>query len=206
MFELIGLISMATCWRTKPCDTFLLEERTEVIELEDCLTDCGVFTFNPFYTPFEKDSFTFTLIKQKGLEEESIPITDFVYSEVDDNFRLDLPLPSCDCVGQCVCGCKTGYKLLVNYNAGYEELPECLLPIFCEALYYINELNKCNCENCPSCNEKYADMISYSLEDGASITDRLADFFVKVLANQFIRELSLISLCRHHDDIWGFVV
>lgn len=206
VFELIGLVSMATCWTRKPCDTFLTSEREEVIDLESCLPDCGVYTFDPFYHPFDKDSFTFTLIKQQGLEEESIPITDYVYSEVDDNFRLDLPLPNCNCVSECTCGCKAGYKLLVTYEAGYDELPECLLPIFCEALYYVNELNRCDCEDCPPCNTKYQEAISYVTGEGATITDKLADYFVRTLTRQFVRELSLISLCADNDDIWGIVV
>lgn len=206
VLQLINLISMATCWTQEPCDTFLFGERREVIDLDTCIDDCGVLTYEPFYHPFDPESFTFTLVKQKGLEETSVGIETYVYSEVDQNFRIDLPIPSCDCISKCTCGCKEGYKLLVEYNAGYEEIPECLLPIFCEALYYIIEFNRCNCENCPQCNEKYADIISYSIEEGASVTDRLADFFVRVITTQFIRELSLISLCEGNDDIWGFVV
>lgn len=206
VYELIHLVSMATCWTQEPCDTFLFGTRKEVVDLDECIEDCGVFIFDPFYRPFDPASITFTLVEQQGIEEKSVSITDFIYSEVDDNFRLDLPIPTCDCIGQCTCGCRKNYKLVAEYNAGYEELPECLLPVFCEALYYIIEFNKCNCEDCPKCNEKYADYITYSLEDGASITDRLADFFVKVLAKQFIKELSLISLCDGNRDIWGFVV
>lgn len=206
MFELINLISMATCWMTEPCDTFLKSERREVIDLESCLDDCGVFVFEPFYHPFDVDSFTFTLIKQKGMEEESIGIDSYIYSEVDGEFKLDLPLPSCNCVGECTCGCKTGYKLLVTYEAGYEELPECLLPIFCEALYFVNELNRCDCEDCPPCNTKYVDSETYTTGDGATISDRLADYFIRTLTKQFVRQLSLISLCKDGDDIWGIVV
>lgn len=205
VLELINLISMATCWTRQPCETFLVDDRKEVIELESCLTDCGVFTFDPFYHPFNKDSFKFTLIKQKGLEEEETVITDYIFSEADQNFRLDLPLPDCKCVDTCTCGCKAGYKLLVEYEAGYDELPECLLPIFCEALYYIQELNNCDCEDCPPCNQKYVESETYITGDGATITDRLADYFVRTLTKQFIRELSLISLCGANNFL-GVVV
>ena len=48
--ELVNLISIATCWQAKPCETFLVGERREVIDLPSC-ADCPI-TFEPFYQPF----------------------------------------------------------------------------------------------------------------------------------------------------------
>ena len=53
--ELIHLISTYTCWAEKPCDTFLQGERKEVVDVPDCICDCDIFEFDPFYAPFDPD-------------------------------------------------------------------------------------------------------------------------------------------------------
>lgn len=200
--ELISLISSFTCWSQSVCETFLKGERREVKELPNCVNDCDVFEFTPFYAPFESDSFTFTLIEQNGIQETATEITDYVYSEVDGNFRLELPLPTCNCKPNC--GCDSKFKLLVTYVAGYEEIPECLLPMMCEALYWINEKNKCDCEKCEPCDQTYREpkQIDYT-----SLTGRLQEHFLTVLTAQYFRQLSLISLCnRYKGSLWAVVV
>lgn len=201
--ELIELVSMATCWMQSPCETFLSAERSEVIELPSCLCDCDVYEFYPFYHPFDASSFNFILVKQEGIEEETFEITEFKYSEVDGCFKIQLPIPSCKCRN--ICGCELKYKLLVKYVAGYEELPECILPVFCEALQWVSEKNSCGCSDCQACSNE-TELITADYENGATIADRLADYFIKSLAEQYKRELSLISLCRPRSKVWGFVV
>lgn len=200
--HLIDLISMATCWTQKPCETFLMAERKEVLDLPDCM-DCDVISFRPFFTPFEESSFSFTVVKTVGTEETYIPVTDYVWSEVDDAFKIDAGLPSCECQ-PCSCGCDPKYKLLVTYDAGYEELPECLLPIFCEALRYVHEVRTCDCEACTPCTAEEIDTQDYSSAD--NIKDRLKDYFVVTLTRQYIRQLSLIALCDRTKDLWVVVV
>lgn len=200
--ELINLISLYTCWTSKPCETFLLSTRKEIADLPDCRKECDIFVFDPFYKPFDKDTFTFTVIEQKGLEENAIPIN-AIYSEADGNFRMELPLRRCEC--GCVCECETKYKLIVEYAAGYEELPECLLPLFCEALQYIKEKNTCDCSECQTCDNGITE-VQIDYENGATITDRLQDYFVKTLTAMYKRQLSLISLCREPSPLWGFIV
>lgn len=201
--ELVELVSMATCWMQSPCETFLSAQRREVVELPECQCDCDIYEFAPFYHPFDVDSFTFTLVKQEGITEESYPITEFIYSEIDGAFKMKLPLPSCQC--RSTCGCTPQYKLLVEYVAGYEELPDCLLPVFCEALQWVKEKNTCDCSECQACSNE-TELITADYENGATITDRLADYFIKSLTEQYKRELSLISLCDRRNKIWGFVV
>jgi hypothetical protein len=198
--ELANLISVYTCWASEPCETFLLSDRKEIVDLPDCNKECDVFVFDPFYTPFDKESFTFTVIEQKGLEENTIPI-EAIYSEVDGNFRMELPLHGCKC--RPTCGCDPKYKLVVEYAAGYEEIPDCLLPVFCEALQYIKEKNTCDCSECQTCNVDYG-KVEIDYENG-TITDRLEGFFNEMLTAQYKRQLSLISLCRN-ERVWGFVV
>ena len=197
--ELIGLISAYTCWTQKPCETFLMSERTEVVELPRCLDECSVYVFEPFYRPFDPQSFTFTLIEQKGIEEIETPITDYKYSLIDENFRLALPLPNCKCRPKC--GCDSTYKLIVSYNAGYEELPDCLIPVFCSALEWVRDKNNCCCEECAPCDASQRTTegrIDYTTLDG-----RLQDYFLNILSAQYIRQLSLISLCDSETNMWA---
>lgn len=202
--ELIDLISSFTCWAQSPCETFLKSERRQVLELPNCVNDCDVFEFEPFYAPFDKDSFTFTLIEQNGIQETATPITDFIYSEVDGNFKMELPLPTCNCKPNC--GCESKFKLLVTYVAGYELIPECLLPLMCEALMWIAEKNDCdcNCEQCTPCDQNYREPKQI---DYASLTGRLQEHFLTILTRQYFRQLSLISLCsRYKGQLWAVVV
>lgn len=199
--ELISLISSYTYWTQNPCETFLQSERKEVVELPDCLKDCDIFTFEPFYQPFDETSFTFTLVEQNGLNETMTEITDYVYSVADGNFRLKLPLPICDCRPDC--GCESKYKLFVTYVAGYELLPDCLLPIFCEALQYIADKNECDCDSCDGCDDART---TETYIDETTLEGRLQLYFLEVLTKQYMRQLSLISLYRVKNVLWGVVV
>lgn len=202
--ELINLISAYTCWAQKPCETFLAAERKETVNLPNCVCDdCYVFEFEPFFTPFDPESFVFTLVEQNGITETTSILSSYTYSEVDGNFKMELPLPNCKCKPRC--GCESKYKLLVTYVAGYEEIPECLLPLMCEALYWIHDKNKCQCEDCEACDPtKNTDngVINYATLDG-----RLQEHFLNVLSKQYFNQLSLISLCqRYKGELWGVVV
>ena len=202
--ELIHLISTYTCWAETPCETFLLCDRREVRELPDCVCDnCFIYEFEPHYAPFDPDSFEFTLVEQNGIEETQTTLSSFIYSEVDGKFRLELPLPNCKCMPKC--GCKSKFKLLATYVAGYEEIPDCLLPMMCEALVWIADKNKCACEKCEACDPtKNTDegVINYASLDG-----RLQEHFLNVLTRQYFNQLSLISLCqRYKGELWGVVV
>ena len=201
--ELINLISTYTCWAQSPCETFMQCERKEVVALPNCSNKpCDVFEFEPFFAPFDPDSFEFTLVEQNGITETTEVLSSYIYSEVDGNFKLELPLPNCKC--RPGCGCESKYKLLVTYVAGYEEIPECLLPLMCEALYWIHDKNKCACEDCEACDPtKNTDegVIHYATLDG-----RIQDYFLNVLTKQYFSQLSLISLCqRYKGELWGVV-
>lgn len=201
--ELINLVSTYTCWAQHPCETFLQSERREVRDLPSCASGCDIYEFEPFFTPFDPDSFEFTLVEQNGITETTVTLSAYIYSEVDGKFRLELPLPDCKCRPKC--GCESKYKLLVTYVAGYEEIPECLLPMMCEALYWIADKNKCACEDCEACDPtKNTDngVINYATLDG-----RLQDYFLTILSRQYFSQLSLISLCQgYKGELWGVIV
>ena len=203
--ELISLVSMATCWSQSPCETFLVSERREVIDIDDCLCDCEIIKFAPFYTPFDPESFTFTLVRSEGIDETLIPVGEWSYSEVEGVFKLKPPIPNCDCMSP-LCECNPEYRLLVTYEAGFNELPECMLPLFCEALQYIIERRRCDCTECQQCNNYDEERVEVLIPNAATITNQLKAYFVTVLSNQYKRQLAQISLCRSDNRLWGVVV
>ena len=199
--ELIDMVSMATCWTLSPCETFLTSERREVIRLPECLDECDVITFEPYFQPFDVESFSFSLVEIDGINETVTPITNFTYSDVKGVFRLDVDLPNCKCEPQC--GCKKEYYLVAEYTAGYDLIPDCIMPAFCEALQYIVDRRKCECE-CVECN--YDEHTEILVENAASISNQLKVYFVNLLTEQYKRQLSMISLCDQRYSIWGLVV
>lgn len=202
VYELVNVVSMATCWMKQPCETFLTGERKEVIPLPDCL-ECPI-TFSPAYFPYDETSFTFSLVKIQGTEESIMPLTDFSYSVVDNVFRINTELPSCKCQ-PCVCGCKPEYKLLVTYTAGYDEIPDCLLPIFCDILQLIHDKRKCEC-GCSVCDDGTTeDEIKYP--SGDALTASIQIELSKMLSKTYRNQLGMISLCKSDiKSIWGCVV
>ncbi len=196
--EIIDLISMYTCWTNEPCDTFLLGNRKEVIELPPCL-DCP-YEFEPFYHPFDEETFEFTVIHQNGMEIET-NTAEYVYNPASGKFLVDTGLPSCKCMPANSCTpCDDEYKLVVTYQAGYEALPDCLLPVFCNLLDVIQAKNKCDCDDCGCDTEE---QIKYATGD--VVTAALETDLGKVLVEQYKRQIALISLCEER-SMWGIVV
>lgn len=217
--DMINVVSLATGWAQNPCETFLMSERREVVDLPSCM-DCP-YDFTPYYIPFDESSFTFTLIKRKGLTEERTELTGFLYTGFDDRdmkyeggFRVDTGLPQCNCSCSDDCGCPTEYKLLVTYTAGYDTLPECLLPVFCNLLTVIAAKNSCDCTNC-GCNN--GDTVTYDAEgnvtaqeiqypSGDLVSVFLETDLAKMLVSQYKNQLGMISLLKYTHNIWGGVV
>lgn len=210
--ELVTLISMATCWtsdvKNTPfisgkdktfCETFFLGDRREVIDLPSC-ADCPI-TFLPFYFPYKTDSFKFYLIKQDGLNEEITEITDYAYHVSDEMFHINTGLPSCKCACD-PCGCPPTYKMVVEYEAGYDEVPDCLLPVFCDLIELIRAKNDCDCKDC-DCDNGYEET---TYAKGDIVTEALRMELGAVLVEQYKNMIGMISLCHEEDDLWGIVV
>ena len=198
--EIINLISMYTCWTNEPCDTFLIGERREIIDLPPCL-DCA-FKFEPFFHPYDEDTFKFTVVHQNDMEVESTDV-EYVYNSATGKFLVDVGLPSCRCMPRNPCKpCNDEYKLVVTYQAGYESLPDCLLPVFCNLLDVIQAKNECDCEKDCGCGNG-EEQIKYATGD--VVTAALETDLGKALVEQYKRQLALISLCEER-SLWGIVV
>lgn len=217
--DMIGVVSLATGWTKNPCETFEVMERREVIDLPSCL-DCP-FEFEPYYKPFDSDTFTFILIKRKGLEEERTVLENFRYNGFDDrdmkydgSFLIDTELPRCDCACKDTCGCPTEYKLLITYEAGYRMLPECLLPVFCNLLEVIHTKNSCDCQGC-GCDTRSGATIDsegnittqeIEYKSGDVVSVFLETDLAKMLVEQYKNQLGMLSLLKYKHDVWGSVV
>lgn len=216
--DMIAVVSLATGWMLRPCDTFELSKRREVIDLPSCM-DCP-YKFTPYYFPFDASSFTFTLLERKGLEEVLTPLDKFKYIGWDDgdmkysgDFLVDTGLPKCHCACD-ECGCPTEYKLIVEYDAGYELLPDCLLPVMCNLLEVIHNKNSCDCTQC-GCG---GDEVTYDSEgnitsdqtikykSGDVVSVFLETDLAKMLVEQYKNQLGMMSLLKYHHTVWGCVV
>lgn len=199
--ELIQVVSMATCWQRVQCETFLEGARREVIELPSC-ADCPII-FEPYYHPFDAASFKFHLVKVEGISETTTEITEFSYSDIGRVFRIDTGLPSCKCRCDPCNTCPVQYYLTVDYDAGYDELPECLLPVFCNLLEIIKAKRNCNCDNVCGCDNQ-EEQVTYAKGDVVSV--QLETELGKILVESYKNQLGLISLCRGRKYLWGVVV
>lgn len=197
--ELINVVSSATGWAVNPCETFLKGPRRELIDLPDCM-DCA-YEFTPYFHPFDPQTFSFKLIEITD-EGEGAHECDFVFIGSKAVFRVKTGLPTCGCA-PCSCGCKSEYKLLVTYEAGYEDdVPECLFPVFCNLLEVIHAKNKCEC-GCGCEGQETNTEPIYA--KGDIVTVQLETDLGKMLVAEYKREIGMISLIRKN-DFWGFVV
>lgn len=200
--DLINIISFAAGWAVEPCGTFLMSERREVIDLPPCM-DCA-YEFEPYYRPFDVESFKFALAEITEDGEEVTEITDVAYISSKGVFKVKTGLPSCKC-RRCVCGCEPEYKLLVEYTAGYEELPDCLLPVFCNLLEVIVAKNKCDCGcGCDNTKEEAENEVRYATGDVVSV--QLETDIGKLLVEQYKSQMATIVLTKPVSPLWGYVV
>lgn len=209
--ELIQLVSIATCWTREPCETFLNSSRTEVIKVGDidkCKCNGGLVVFEPYYYPFNADSFEVTLVKIDGVREELIPIDseDFGYILSEEHLRIDLK----SYVTQDKCSCESEFRLIITYDAGFETIPDCLLKVFCDLLHIIFDKNKCTCEACQACKAGGTDVIiEFDENEVISITPKIQNYLTNFLFEAYAKQLSLISICGRDaktTELWGFVI
>ena len=221
--ELIYVLSQMTCWNSGSdgsfCNTFLNGARREVIDLFDCTPKCGIIYFYPFYYPFDRNSFSFRVAHISGIEETVEDVTQVNWLESKGAFGIDLSdiIPSCRCANRCA-PCREEYKLIVEYDAGYEMIPECILPVMCNLMDVIEAKNNCDCDNeCQSCTSQNTTVnpltgqlqtsvqtIKYA--SGDLTTVQLETEIARMLVESYKTQLGLISLCSSRKELWGTVV
>lgn len=223
--EAIDLLSQMTCWtgsskNNTECDTFLLGSRREVIDLPNCFEKCSVLKFDPFYYPYDKDSFTFKIARISGIDETITEVTSVKYLESLGLFAVDLTsvLPSCECAAP-ECGCPDELKLIVEYEAGYELLPDCMLPVLCNMITVIHAKNECDCDTCAPCassegrttvdpmtGEVTTSIQTIKYASGDIATVQLETDLARLVVDNYKKALGKISLCTGYQKLWGTVV
>lgn len=201
--ELIHLISILTCWQQNTCETFLNSERVEYVELgqiDPCACNGSIVPFAPFYRPFQPDTFRVDLTTIRGLEEEVEPITAIAYINTLSELRIDL---EGKIMGN-ICSCPPDRRLRIQYDAGYPELPDCLLQIFCDMLAVVADKNNCDCTPCDVCSG--SDDVTIDYLNGDKVSPVLNDYFNSLILAGFKQQLGFMSLCDCQPEIWGVVV
>ena len=93
--------------------------------------------------------------------------------------------------------------MIVEYVAGYCNIPECLLPVFCNVLEVIKAKNDCKC--CDDCGcENQEQQVKYASGDVVSVA--LETDIGKLLVEQYKKQIGMLSLVRCFPQLWGFVV
>lgn len=209
--QLIQLISTITCWtnRDMTCATFLSSDRQELFDInaiQQCgHCDHGLMDVELFYTPIVPETIKVKVLTRTGIkfEEHVLSEDEYSFNPYENVLYIDLK----DFIFCNPCSCDSVEKVIVDYVAGYEELPECLLPIFCDMLSYLIEMNRCECaKSCDICDIDTVDEVTltgYESEEQKTTFD----FVKNTITNAYSRQLELMSLCgRRRKRFWGAVV
>ncbi|GHU63485.1 hypothetical protein FACS189418_6870 [Clostridia bacterium] len=208
IMEVIQYVSNLTCWQNETCETFLNSERKETFtakDIECCGCDGGLFSTSLFYAQIKADTIGVTVFLLSGLEETSTILSpeEFFYSEAFQTLRVNVAkyLDCCGC-------CPPQMKIVVTYEAGYELLPDCLLPLFCDLLHVVNAKNACDCKACQACKPGNNEGIIVGFdEEGDETEQTILHYTQKLILSGYQNVLGLISLCgKNTQPVWGMVV
>lgn len=215
--ELISIISNLTCWSDATeegsiCDTFLMSERKEIVDAKEincCICGGTIYSFTPFYRPFQPDSFRVSLAEINGLEETVMELdtSDYRYIESLRELKIDLRdyLPC----RRNHCECPSGYRLIITYDAGYSDIPDCLLQLFCDLMHVMTYKNECDCKKCTSCNtgNVVTDAGIVEFTEGDLVTPDLDEYWKALIIAGYKQNLGKISLCgTRMSGSAGFVI
>lgn len=208
--EMVNYVSMLTCWMQHPCETFLTSLRKEIFTIEDlikCGCNAGITSFALFYDYVSVDEMIVKVIIRDGLDEEvvSIDSSKFKYSEVDNHLRIDLS----DYIINDKCSCSKIEKIIVEYYAGYDEIPECILPLFCDLLHVITDKNNCDCNVCQSCKGDTLDIDAdgdVQIYGDEVVAQALDTYVTNLIKSGYKMQIEMISLCQKRKLFVGIIV
>lgn len=200
--QLINLISILTCWKRGSkenyCETFLLSERKELFDFKQ-VKSCGccdnnITTLCLYYDLVKPESISVKLRVRNGIKfsEVEIDSNDISFDEIENNLYIDLSNYT-DVTNNC--NCDVLQKIIVTYDAGFEEIPDCLIPVFCDYLSYVIDMNKCEC-GCDSCDDDN----DVNIDDIVNMDSNAEQLntYVTVrnhIISAYAQQLSIMSLC-----------
>lgn len=168
LWQVIRLISAMACWTESHDDTFITQHRTQSYKAEQvnaCSAQCCKcdedtivipVEYAPLATaqasdgelatprPFIKGVIS-VIVKGKR-EEQTIPAE--YLNERYDPFTQKLYINREDfpellyCGGRCCCLCKRKLTITLWYNAGYDTIPQAVMPLVCQLMGKIEESKK----------------------------------------------------------------
>lgn len=196
--ELINIISNLTCWAGDDCSTFLNSERSETEDIP-CLDRCKcngmIIEFCPMYDPFYPETLSVTLIEIDGIKETEIEISPEHFSYISSLCKIRVDLSEYIDT-KCIC-CPPEYKIRYTYSAGYEEIPQCLLQLFCDLMHVMYFKNKCDCNICQACitDNDVTDEGEIEFTEGDIVTPTLDTYWKEIIVRGYMRNLEKISMC-----------
>lgn len=214
-------ISVLTCWGDGECSTLLKGDRREEIDIDLDYCDCfgSVYKSAPFYNK----NVTVTSVKliriTDTIAETTLSIVDS-YNETLGVFFINLNQQFTFSDGstenpaiQCGC-CKAEYKLIIEYEAGYDDIPDCIMDILCRIIGFI-KLSASGCETAQDAcyiEDKVA-FGTYVIEKSNALEtikfsapdDKILKATVQMMQYYQVLELKAISICKK-SSIWGSVV
>lgn len=152
--NLISLLSVSLCWNDTLCGSFLYGLREERFDyMPDCMTcvPCARYKKFPLFyhaDGSELDIVSVTMHVYNGLEDTTYTLTEAEYTVRRGVLIIDNSNIPQNC---CTCNCDE-FELIVEYNAGYKMLPDCLLPLFCDLLVSMS-LSLTGCGSINECCE-----------------------------------------------------
>lgn len=205
--QLVDYVSMMTCWKRKSCETFLSSEREEVFApnyINDCGCDQGLTIIPLYYTHIFEPTIQVTIQLRDGVNfcEVLVDPEDYSFDTYDNELYINLSKYLGLAGGQCDC---TKFKqIIVRYIAGYDRIPDCILPIFCDLMSYIIELNACGCTQCTDCESgSMRDEEDFPKDENEQL---IYTWIQQAVTTVYINQLGLMSLCGKKHDFLGVVV
>lgn len=154
IWQAIRYISHLACWTDSDNDTFLTSIRTQVVEVSAkcaCQPDCcecdkNVIAIHLDYAPVPHNPFSIAhlsgvyggeilreVIGHEYLNDHFDPATNTLYIS-----RRDFPNLLLD-KGGCCCLCDHRIVIEIKYLAGYDDIPDGILPLICPIISKIDE-------------------------------------------------------------------
>lgn len=220
--EMINLISLSSCWTQESCETLLKSMRTENIHIDCIDSACGndaYFRFRPFYQfGIENDTISIVVARQNGLSTtyEELEPEEYALTHVKGYYEIIIDLKRFARRCHCTCDNEELY-LEISYEAGYDQLPDCLFPEVCEIITIITA-SKLGCGSLEECCAMKEPDVTYKLKSKkvgelswswGQDTNSIEYLYQQLVnANKF-KALSMISLCGsseldYQDRLWVY--
>ena len=201
--RMIQTLSDLTCWNQKGCETLMLSEREEVFDPKihiSCGCDNGIMRAELFYfVGVDPESIQVSIQIRDGIQFKTIEIEkeDVSYDEIEKVVWMNLSeyLPN-------KCSCERIEKVIIRYESGYEQLPDCIMDVACDILREQISSNKCSCA-CTECEQGDADI---QITEVNTVIVSKDDLIKQYILKTYAKALRTISLCTARRNFMGIVV